>query len=157
MGKKILAIALTLIFCTAGITACAANNDLTIKLQIKNPVMTVNGEEKPIDEQGTAPVVINGRTLLPVRAVIEEIGGKVEWDSETQTVILARGKDIVVLGIDNTIAYHNEESHTLDVAPTIINYRTMIPIRFIAESFNFDVVWDNETQTVTITKAADSL
>ena len=156
--KKTIPIILSIVFCMTCISACAAQTeDLTITLQIDNPVMTVNGEEKPIDEQGTAPVVINGRTLLPVRAVIEEIGGKVEWDSETQTVILARGKDIVVLGIDNTTAYHNEESHTLDVAPTIINYRTMIPIRFIAESFNFDVAWDNETQTVTITKAADSL
>ena len=88
MSKKILAIALTLIFCVTGITACAANNDLTIKLQINNPVMTVNGEEKPIDEQGTAPVIINDRTLLPVRAVVEEIGGKVAWDSETQTVTI---------------------------------------------------------------------
>ena len=154
MSKKILAIALTLIFCITGITACAANNDLTIKLQINNPVMTVNGEEKTIDEQGTAPVIINDRTLLPVRAVVEEIGGKVAWDSETQTVILACEKDIVVLGIDNTNAYHNEESHTLDAAPTIINDRTLLPIRFIAESFKFDVAWDGETQTVTITKAA---
>ena len=154
MSKKILAIAFTLIFCLIGITACAANSELTIKLQINNPVMTVNGDEKPIDEQGTAPIIINDRTLLPVRAVVEEIGGKVEWDDETQTVILACGKDIVVLGIDNTNAYHNEESHTLDVAPTTINDRTMLPIRFIAESFKFDVAWDDETLTVTITKSA---
>lgn len=150
--KKISVIVLILIFCVTGITACAANDDLTIKLQINNPIMTVNGEEKPIDGQGTAPAIINDRTLLPVRAVVEEIGGDVAWDDETQTVILACGKDIVVLEINNMTAYHNEESHTLDAAPTIINDRTMLPIRFIAESFNFNVAWDGETQTVTITK-----
>ncbi|MBP3360328.1 MAG: linear amide C-N hydrolase [Clostridia bacterium] len=151
--KRMLAIILSAIFCTMGISACAAQTeDLTITLQIDNPVMTVNGEEKPIDEQGTAPVIVNDRTLLPVRAVVEEFGGKVEWDSETQTVILACGKDIIVLGINNTTAYHNNESHTLDAAPTIINDRTMLPIRFIAESFNFDVGWNGDEQMITISK-----
>ena len=154
--KKILSVILSVILSLAGITACAADGDLTIKLQIGNPNMTVNGTEKPIDENGTAPVIINDRTLLPVRAVVEEIGGDVEWDGETQTVVLAYGEDIVVLEIDNTTAYHNEEPSTLEAAPTIINDRTMLPIRFIAESFKFDVEWDGETQTVTITKAAEA-
>lgn len=154
--KRILSIILSVIFCMAGITAFAADGDLTINLQIGNPVMTVNGTEKPIDENGTAPVIINDRTLLPVRAVVEEIGGDVEWGGETQTVVLAYGDDVVVLEIDNTTAYHNDEPSTLEAAPTIINDRTMLPIRFIAESFKFDVAWDGETQTVTITKAVDT-
>ena len=154
--KKILSVILSVILSLAGIAVFAEDGDLTIKLQIGNPNMTVNDTEKPIDENGTTPVIINSRTLLPVRAVVEEIGGDVEWDGETQTVVLAYGEDIVVLEIDNTTAYHNEEPSTLEAAPTIINDRTMLPIRFIAESFKFDVEWDGETQTVTITKAAEA-
>ena len=63
--KKILAVILSVLLSLAGIAAFADDGDLTITLQIGNPVMTVNNEEKPIDENGTAPVIINERTLLP--------------------------------------------------------------------------------------------
>ena len=150
--KKIISIILTLVFCTTFISACAAQqDDLTITMQIGNPVMTVNGEEKAIDEQGTAPVVINNRTLLPVRAIVEEIGGGVAWDEETRTVLLGYKDDIIILEADNQTAYLNESKRELDVAPTVINDRTMLPIRFIANGFGFDVDWNEDTQTVTIT------
>lgn len=150
--KKITSIILTLVFCTTFISACAAQqDDLTITMQIGNPVMTVNGEEKAIDEQGTAPVIIDNRTLLPVRAIVEEIGGGVAWDEETRTVLLGYKDDIIILEVDNNTAYLNESKRELDVAPTVINDRTMLPIRFIANGFGFDVDWNDDTQTVTIT------
>ena len=150
--KKIISIILTLVFCTTFISACAAQqDDLTITMQIGNPVMTVNGEEKAIDEQGTAPVIIDNRTLLPVRAIVEEIGGGVAWDEETRTVLLGYKDDIIILEADNHTAYLNESKQELDVAPTVINDRTMLPIRFIANGFGFDVDWNEDTQTVTIT------
>ena len=134
----------------------AADDDITITLQIGNPNMTVNNAEKAIDEQGTVPVLINDRTLLPVRAVVEEMGGSVEWVEETQTVILAYGSDTITLQIDNPTAFLNDEAKTLDTAPMIIGDRTMMPIRFIAESFGFNVNWDDATQTATVSKTADS-
>ncbi len=150
--KKIISIILTLVFCTTFISACAAQqDDLTITMQIGNPVMTVNGEEKAIDEQGTAPVIIDNRTLLPVRAIVEEIGGGVAWDEETRTVLLGYKDDIIILEADNHTAYLNESKRELDVAPTVINDRTMLPIRFIANGFGFDVDWNEDAQTVTIT------
>ena len=150
--KKIISIILPLVFCTTFISACAAQqDDLTITMQIGNPVMTVNGEEKAIDEQGTAPVIIDNRTLLPVRAIVEEIGGGVAWDEETRTVLLGYKDDIIILEADNHTAYLNESKQELDVAPTVINDRTMLPIRFIANGFGFDVDWNEDTQTVTIT------
>ena len=66
----------------------AARDKSEIILQINNPVMTVDGAEIKIDENGTAPVIINGRTLVPIRAVIEEIGGNVEWDGSLQRTTL---------------------------------------------------------------------
>lgn len=153
--KKIVTFFLSMTLLLTGLTACAAetdvNRNMRIVLQIGNPNMTVNEIEKPIDENGTVPVIVNDRTLLPVRAVIEEMGGAVEWDNETQTVLLAYGDDIVTLAIDNTTAFLNDNAQTLDTAPTIINDRTMLPIRFIAESFHFDVSWLQEEQQVIIT------
>ena len=138
------------------LTACAAEetqtaDTKTIVLKIGSPTMTVNGTDMPIDEDGTAPVIVNDRTLLPVRAVVEQMGGTVDWNGEKQEVTLNYGADEIKLTIDSTEAYLNGVTQTLDVAPTVMNDRTMLPIRFIAESFKFGVVWNGDEQTVTIT------
>lgn len=80
------------------------------------------------------------------------MGGDVKWDGETNTAVLTLGDDIITLTTGSETAFFNEEKHTLDVAPKIINDRTMLPIRFIAESFKFSVDWDEKTETITITK-----
>ena len=145
------------------LTACAAeepkteptaSNAMKIVLQIGNPVMTVNGVEKEIDPgRETAPVIINNRTLLPIRAVVEEMGGEVSWNEETKEVTLTYGTDEIKLTIDSTTAYLNGTAQALDAAPQVINDRTMLPIRFVAESFHFTVEWNGEDQVITITKA----
>ena len=140
------------------LTACAAEetqtaDTKTIVLKIGSPTMTVNGTDMPIDEDGTAPVIVNDRTLLPVRAVVEQMGGTVDWNGEKQEVTLNYGADEIKLTIDSTEAYLNGVTQTLDVAPTVMNDRTMLPIRFIAESFKFGVAWNGDEQTVTITNA----
>lgn len=95
MTKRLLSLVLALVLCIAGIISIvvlAANNtkDLSISLQIDNPIMTVNGQQKEIDPgMGTTPVIINGRTLLPIRAVVEGMGGNAEWNNDTQTVTLS--------------------------------------------------------------------
>ncbi|MCC8170103.1 MAG: hypothetical protein LIO59_07085, partial [Oscillospiraceae bacterium] len=123
-------------------------------MQIDNPVMTVNGAETEIDVgRGTTPVIVNDRTLVPIRAIIEAMDGTVEWDADTQTVTLDYNDDEIILVIDSSTAYLNGEANELDSAPAIINERTMLPIRFIAEGFSFDVDWTPETQTVTISKS----
>lgn len=159
--KKVLSILMTLAFAMSFMTGCsaeenttAAAEDFTLTMQIGNPSMTVNGIEKPIDAEGSAPVIIDNRTLLPVRAVVEEMGGTVAWDDSTKTVTLNYQSDEIKLVIDSLTATLNGGAQTLDVAPRIINDRTMLPIRFIAESFKFSVAWDDTTKTVTITKAA---
>ena len=103
-----------------------------------------------IDDDGTAPTIVNDRTLVPVRAIIESMGGSVNWDSDTSTAMLEYNNDIITLTIGSETAYFNDNANTLDTAPQIINDRTMLPIRFIAESFKFDVEWEQGTQTITI-------
>ena len=147
--KKTISVILSLIMMLSlSVTGCAAESEpailYEIVLQIGNPSMTVNGTEKAIDKEGTTPLIVNDRTLLPVRAVIEEIGGTVGWDGETSEVTLNYDKNEIKLTIDSTEAYLNGSKVILDTAPAIINDRTMLPIRFIAESFRFEVKWEEE-------------
>lgn len=72
----------------SGAALAAESTDKTIIVQIGNPVMTVDGAEKNIDENGTAPIVVNERTMLPIRAIAEELGASVEWDEATNTVTI---------------------------------------------------------------------
>ncbi len=154
--KKLISILLTFAFAFGFMTGCSAaetENQFTLTMQIGNPVMTVNGEEKNIDENGTALVIESGRTLVPIRAVIVAMGGKVNWDGEQNTTVLTLGEAAATLVIGSETALFKEEKHTLDVVPKIINGRTMLPIRFIAESFKFGVGWGEKTEIITITKA----
>ncbi len=161
--KKIISVLLVLCFAftMCFTTGCAAQNigdenNTVIVLAIGNPVMTVNGREFEIDPgRGTVPVIVNDRTLIPVRAIIETMGGTVGWDEVTQTAILAYSEDEIRLTLNSTTAYLNNEAQTLDVAPTSINGRTMLPIRFISESFQFNVDWKSDEQMITITKNID--
>ena len=125
--------------------------ETTITLQIGNPLMTINGVEQMIDPQGTVPVLRQDRTLLPVRAVVEGLGGTVEWDGANQTVCLTRGEQKLFLRIGSTSAWDNEGARfTLDSQPILLNDRTMLPIRFVVEYFGGTVEWVGETQMVKI-------
>lgn len=153
--KKFFSFISAIILMCSMFTGCvsAMQPGIVIKLEIDNPIMTVNGVEKEIDsENSTAPLIVDGRTLVPIRAVIESLGGSVLWDDVTKTTTLEMNKNIVTLTIDSTVAYKNESEHTLDVPPRIINGRTMLPIRFVAESFGLNVDWNHFTRTVTISK-----
>ena len=117
----------------------AAEGDMIITLQIDNPTMYVNGQATEIDPgRGTVPVVVNDRTLLPIRTVVEAVRGTVEWNEEASETTLIYGNDVIRLTIDSTTAYLNDEVQELDVAPIVMNDRTMLPIRFVAEGSIFD-------------------
>lgn len=98
-----------------------------------------------------APTIINGRTMVPMRKIFEELGAEVNWDDSTKTVTSIKDGVEVVLQIGNKEAYVNNELNTLDVEPVIVGNRTMIPLRFVAESFGCKVDWNNDTRTVSIT------
>lgn len=159
--KKVLSLILAAVLAMSVMTGCSASDskeetktdEFTLTMQIGNPVMTVNGKEMPIDDEGSVPVAVNSRTLLPVRAVVEEMGGTVGWDGTKNEVTLNYNGDEIKLTIGSATAYLNGNASTLDTAPAAINGRTMLPIRYIAESFKFDVGWEQKTKTVTIKKA----
>lgn len=154
--KKLFIFFLVFLLTVLSSTGCSAENvqenteDIKIILTINSPTMIVNDEERSIDNEGTVPIIVNERTLLPVRAVVEAMGGNVEWNEDSRTVTLTKNEDTIKLTIDSEIALLNGEEKKLDTAPTIINDRTMLPIRFIAENFGFNVEWDEQTQEITI-------
>ena len=153
MLKKFISVFVLLLFCIFFNALFVNAAETAVVLQIDNPVMTVNGVEKAVDEgYDTKPVIVDGRTLLPVRAVIEEFGGNVNWNSDTKEVSLTHNENEIVLTINSTQASINSSVQNLDTAPVIINNRTMLPIRFIAESFGFDVECNQNNKTITITK-----
>lgn len=153
--KKFFSLFIVCCFSLSCITACLAEDSTysadTISLWIDRPVMVIDNERRDIDNNGTAPIVKNDRTLIPVRAITEAMGGNVLWEEESQTVTLTNAANTIVLVIGSTTAYLNNEAKTLDTAPIVINDRTMLPIRFIAEAFGYVVDWDKKEQHITIT------
>lgn len=97
------------------------------------------------------PIIENGRTLVPMRAIFEALGAEVYWDGETKTAAAYKGDIGVAVQVDNFYANKNNSAVELDVAPKIIDGRMLVPLRFIGEAFDNDVNWNNDNRTVTIT------
>ena len=121
---------------------------ISMKLQIGNKNAIVNGEVVSLD---SPPVIIKNRTLVPLRVISESFGADVKWDPVLRIVEINFGSTDIKLQIGSNKASVNGKEVTLDVPPQIINGRTMVPLRFIVESFNANVAWDPDTRTITIT------
>ena len=100
------------------------------------------------------PVEINGRVLVPMRAIFETFEADVSWDEATKTATSVRGNTVIKVTENNQIANVNGEEKWLDVPATIINGRFVVPVRFIAETFGADVGWIDLKRQVTIKGAA---
>lgn len=113
-----------------------------------NPVsVKVNGKELSFDQ---IPLIINGRTLAPLRAIFEALGATVDWNDETQTIASSKGDTTVFMTIGKNEMDKNGEVIELDEAPQIVGERTLVPVRAIAEAFDCNVDWDSGTSTVMI-------
>ena len=118
----------------------------SIKLYIGFPQMdTINGRID-IDSNGTSPVVLNNRTLLPVRAILEQMGGSVEWDNKSDPnwdkVTCVIDGYYVEMWIGYNKFYVNGQEMIFEIPPQLINNRTMIPARALFESIGCNVDWE---------------
>lgn len=126
------------------------------------------GDEIFFSEKETPPVIItptgeeNGRTLIPARALFEKMGATVTWEQETEEVTISLDDTLIKLTIGKDVAYVNGETYVLEVPALIIDHdgdyfgSTMIPVRFTAESLNFNVTWVDEERIVVIARPIDS-
>jgi hypothetical protein len=123
----------------------------TIKLQIGSPYMDVDGIQKEIyPKENVVAILEENRTLVPIRAIAEELGAEVAWENATKTVTIKRDGGIVELKIGNKNIDVNGKEIQSDVAPGLRNNRTMVPLRVVMEALNCQVDWEQKTKTVTI-------
>lgn len=121
----------------------AAEAGKTIKLQIGSRIVNVDNEAVIYD---AAPVIRNDRTLVPIRIITEALGGKVDWNGATKEVTLFINDKEIKMTIGKTLEKYG-------VAPVIIDGRTFVPVRFVADELGAEVAWDEATKTVTIKTA----
>jgi len=142
--KKIIGLFLMLILISAPVKIYAAD----IKIVINNQQL----------KTGNAPVILEGRTLVPLRDIAEAMGCEVKWFPETQTINLKNNKFIVGMQIGNywiskidAVTAQIITQYGIDVPPILINGVTYIPVRAFAEGLDAYVGWDAGTQSVLIT------
>ncbi len=150
--KKLLTVILSLcIFSTmlSGLTVFA-EKEVTVEL---------DGTKIDFDVK---PQIIDGRTMVPLRKIFEEIGASVKWDNDTRTVSARKNSKTISLAIDSADLLIDKgktdnagnpvtETVTLDVPAQIVSGRTLVPARAISESFEYNVDWDENNQKVVIT------
>lgn len=133
----------------SGISAFAAT-DISVELDGSVITFDVN------------PQIIDGRTMVPLRKIFEEIGALVKWDNDTQTVTARKSSKTITLSIGSAELSIDKgdtddagnpvlETVTLDVPAQIVSGRTLVPARAISESFGLNVDWDGDNQKVLIT------
>ncbi|MDR1559608.1 MAG: copper amine oxidase N-terminal domain-containing protein [Clostridiales bacterium] len=139
----VVAVVATVLLFSVSLTAYAANS---IRI-------FVDGEELYMDVPAR---LINDRTMIPVRAVSEAVGCVVEWYGEDQRIVVnspAGGDPLIVMEVGNSLVTVNTYDGntgavggrrvTIDSPPVIIDGRTLVPLRFVAETIGFEVEWDN--------------
>ncbi len=125
----------------------------------KDVTVMLDNEKVEFD---VSPQIIDGRTLVPLRAVFEKINANVTWVEEGQIIIITKGSRIIAMEVgkaqfNSTDIIKNEtEVITLDVPPQVIDGRTLIPIRAAAEEFGLTVGWDDATWTVLLSTFSES-
>jgi hypothetical protein len=119
------------------------------KLVVDKPIIDISGSEEKID---AAPKIIGGRTLLPIRPVVEAFGGTIEWKAAEKKIIISLGTTKVEMIINNKNVIVNNKAKKIDVPPQILNGSTFVPVRFVSENAGLKVNWESSTKTVTISQ-----
>lgn len=111
-------------------------------------------------ETSPQPFIHNDRTLVPLRVISEQLGAEVGWNNEDRTVHIKKGDRSVLLRIDSRLVEYDragEKTYNIsDVAPFIVEDRTVVPLRLISNALGVDIGWDNDTRTVHIDSSKTS-
>lgn len=136
--KKIISLFISIAILISPIIGLAAEQDIHI---------LVDGEQVTSD---TSPIITSDRVLVPIRVISEALGYNVTWDAAGKEVTIMDDTTTLKLIIDQPFIWNNGVKSELDVAPMLVNKRTMLPIRAVAENLNTTVDWDDATKTVII-------
>ena len=114
----------------------------------------VDGTKVNFDQQ---PIIRDDRTLVPMRRIFEALDAQVFWDEPSQSVTAVSGTDVILFQIGKAELYKNGKlAYTMPVPAQIINDRTLVPLRAVAESFGCDVAWDGIEYIVDISSAGNA-
>jgi hypothetical protein len=141
----------------AAVPSARAENRNTTTASLPPVQVVLDGRRLHLDP---APTIVDGRTLVPVRGLLEAMGATLSWDGSTRTVTAVRGDRFARLRIDRRLACLNEgcvKAAVLDVPARILQDRTFVPVRFISQALGAKVTWDEARRTVFIdtTRPAD--
>ena len=126
-----------------GFIGSAQNNASAISV-------TLDGEAVTFPDQ--PPTILEGRAMVPISPIVSAMGGSSNWNDSTQQVTISLQDTSLVFTISSDIMLVNGNPVQLDVPASIINERTMVPLRAISDGFGFSAVWDSETRTSHITR-----
>lgn len=140
--KRLLSVLIASSLTLASFAVCGAE-DITV---------TLDGNQINFD---VPPQIIDDFTFVPMRAIFEALGANVTWDESTRTVASTRGNTEIIMTIDSGDMLVNNDVITLEAPPRIIDGRTLVPVRAVAESFDCTVEWNGDTRAVTITSAPE--
>ncbi|MBI5832082.1 MAG: copper amine oxidase N-terminal domain-containing protein [Armatimonadetes bacterium] len=113
--------------------------------------ISVTLDGRPLGFDGAGPQMVRGRVLVPMRGIFEALGAGVTWDGANQIVSATRAETNVLLRIGSRTAQVNGRAVSLDVPAMLVRDTTMVPLRFVSESLNAQVGWDEASQTVAVT------
>lgn len=119
--------------------------------QIRPVNVTLNGENINCASYGQPATIIDGRTMVPLRAIFETLGADIVWDKNTRTVLSVKDETLVELTVGQKELIKNGKKTVIDVPAVIMNDRTLVPVRAVAEAFNVYVEWDKDSRTVILT------
>ena len=117
------------------------------------PAVQVNINGSPL-QMDVPPMIVNGRTLAPLRAIFEALGAKVQWNTSDRSIVITKGATTIRLQIGSTTALNNGAQVTLDAAPIIVNGSTLVPVRFVSEDLGALVSWEVANRQVNIVTAS---
>jgi len=121
-----------------------------------DPTVSVVIDSQPVTFD-VPPMIDNGRTLVPLRAIFEKMGATVTWDDATKTASAVKGDITVVVAIGSVSPSINGVVKTIDVPAKIVNSRTLAPLRFVCEAFGGTVAWDAATYTASVVSAGGAV
>lgn len=125
------------------------NTETSTYSQPDGITVILNGKQLEFDVE---PMLINSRTMVPMRVIFEALGADVDWDGTTQTAIGVTKNTTIKITIGKDYLLKNDNIVVLDSPAVVISGRTLVPVRAIAESLDCKVEWYGETQVVEILK-----
>jgi hypothetical protein len=136
--KKKIAVMLACVMCMTSVPVFADNIGVV-----------VNGES--VEFADAQPVIIDSRTLVPLRGVFEKLGYTIYWKANTKTAVIADRKNGTLrITAGSSVIYNGEDEITSEVPAQIINGRMYLPLRAVGEAAGLKVAWDAENKMVYI-------